>query len=174
MGTTRMDYLKVNAVVGTAAGTVGFELVRAYAGMRALKNARASETLSTLPYFSMGCGVVTHTQGDAARNVTPTVAHVEGESDQPRLFGMGFPDEDQPVQAARERSRRNVNHFRTLPSAPRENRTKAVRDQLCDILPPFTDRHRHERGCSPPTRSPRVPCSQIVLAEFRGTIPRGF
>lgn len=58
-----------------------FDLTPAYAEIRPLKIARASETRSTCPYCSVSCGVIIYAQGDGAKNVTPSVVHVEGDPD---------------------------------------------------------------------------------------------
>ena len=50
---------------------------------RDLKIARTTETRSTCPYCSVSCGVIIHTLGDKAKNVTPQVVHVEGDPDHP-------------------------------------------------------------------------------------------
>jgi formate dehydrogenase major subunit len=83
METTRRDFLKVTTVGGATAALLGFDLAPAYAEMRALKIARASETRSTCPYCAVGCGLIIYTQGDGAKNVTPSVVHVEGDPDNP-------------------------------------------------------------------------------------------
>jgi formate dehydrogenase major subunit len=83
MVATRRDFLKVSTVGATAVAMLGFDLAPAYAEMRALKIARASETRSTCPYCSVSCGVIIYTQGDGAKNVTPSVVHVEGDPDHP-------------------------------------------------------------------------------------------
>jgi formate dehydrogenase major subunit len=83
METTRRDFLKVAAIGGTAATVFGFDLAPAYAQMRELKIARATETRSTCPYCSVSCGVIIYTIGDKAKNVTPQVIHVEGDPDHP-------------------------------------------------------------------------------------------
>src|ERR1700720_292064 len=83
METNRREFLKV-AALGTAAATVfGFDLRPAYAQLRELKIARATETRSTCPYCSVSCGVIIYTIGDKAKNVTPQVVHVEGDPDHP-------------------------------------------------------------------------------------------
>jgi formate dehydrogenase major subunit len=49
-----------------------------------LKIARTTETRSTCPYCAVSCGVIIHTLGDKAKNVTgTTVVHVEGDPDHP-------------------------------------------------------------------------------------------
>src|SRR6201998_4688333 len=82
MNPTRRSFLKVGtgAVV---ASVLGFDVQRAYADSRELKIARTTETRSTCPYCSVSCGVIIHTIGDKAKNVTPQVVHVEGDPDHP-------------------------------------------------------------------------------------------
>ena len=65
------------------ASVLGFDLKPAYAQSRELKIARTTETRSTCPYCSVSCGVIIHTIGDKAKNVTPQVVHVEGDPDHP-------------------------------------------------------------------------------------------
>ena len=83
MNVTRRDFLKVGTVGGVAATVFGFDLTPAYAQLRGLKIARATETRSTCPYCSVSCGVIIYTLGDKAKNVTPQVVHVEGDPDHP-------------------------------------------------------------------------------------------
>ena len=83
MNPTRRDFLKAGTVGGLAAAAFGFDLAPAYAQLRALKIARATETRSTCPYCSVSCGVLIYTLGDKAKNVTPQVIHVEGDPDHP-------------------------------------------------------------------------------------------
>ena len=83
MNTDRRDFLKIAALGGTAATVFGFDLRPAYAQLRELKIARATETRSTCPYCSVSCGVIIYTLGDKAKNVTPQVIHVEGDPDHP-------------------------------------------------------------------------------------------
>jgi formate dehydrogenase major subunit len=80
---TRRDFLKASTIGGVAASVLGFDLAPAYAQMRELKIARATETRSTCPYCSVSCGVLIYTVGDKAKNVTPQVVHVEGDPDHP-------------------------------------------------------------------------------------------
>jgi len=80
---TRRDFLKISTVGGVVTSMLGFDLAPAYAEMRTLKIARASETRSTCPYCSVSCGVIIYTIGDKAKNVTPQVVHVEGDPDHP-------------------------------------------------------------------------------------------
>jgi formate dehydrogenase major subunit len=83
MATSRRDFFKISAVGGVAAAVLGFDLAPAYAQLRALKIARATETRSTCPYCAVSCGVIIYTIGDKAKNVTPQVLHVEGDPDHP-------------------------------------------------------------------------------------------
>ena len=62
---------------------LGFDLAPAYAELRELKIARASETRSTCPYCAVSCGIIIYTLGDKAKNVTSQVIHVEGDPDNP-------------------------------------------------------------------------------------------
>ena len=82
MSTTRRGFVKVGAG-GLIASILGFDLRPAYAQARTLKIARTTETRSTCPYCSVSCGVIIHTLGDRAKNVTPQVIHVEGDPDHP-------------------------------------------------------------------------------------------
>jgi formate dehydrogenase major subunit len=83
MPTSRRDFLKISTVGGVAAAVLGFDLAPAFAQLRALKIARATETRSTCPYCAVSCGVIIYTIGDKAKNVTPQVLHVEGDPDHP-------------------------------------------------------------------------------------------
>jgi formate dehydrogenase major subunit len=83
MNPSRRDFLKLSAMGGAAAVVFGFDLQPAYAQLRVLKIARASETRSTCPYCSVSCGIIIYTIGDRAKNVTPQVVHVEGDPDHP-------------------------------------------------------------------------------------------
>jgi formate dehydrogenase major subunit len=83
MNPTRRDFLKAGTIGGLAATVFGFDLAPAYAQLRGLKIARATETRSTCPYCSVSCGVLIYTLGDRSKNVTPQVIHVEGDPDHP-------------------------------------------------------------------------------------------
>jgi formate dehydrogenase major subunit len=83
MNSTRRDFLKIVSIGGIATTILGFDLTPAYAQMRALKISRTTETRSTCPYCSVSCGVIIHTLGDKAKNVTTQVVHVEGDPDHP-------------------------------------------------------------------------------------------
>jgi formate dehydrogenase major subunit len=77
----RRTFLKGTAAVGV--GLAFFDLSKARAELRLLKIAKTTETRSTCPYCAVSCGVIIHTLGDKAKNVTPSVVHVEGDPDHP-------------------------------------------------------------------------------------------
>ena len=79
----RRTFLKLGAGAVGGAVALGFDLSKARAEMRELKISRTTETRSTCPYCSVSCGVIIHTLGDRAKNVQPTVVHVEGDPDHP-------------------------------------------------------------------------------------------
>ena len=87
----RRTFLKATAGLGGAMGLGLFNLSEARAEMRELKIARTTETRSTCPYCAVGCGVIIHTLGDKAKNVTPAVVHVEGDPDHPTNRGTLCP-----------------------------------------------------------------------------------
>ena len=82
MNVTRRELFKLGAG-GTAALILGFDVTPVLAQSRALKLSNTTETRSTCPYCSVSCGVIIHTLGDNAKNVTPQVVHVEGDPDHP-------------------------------------------------------------------------------------------
>ena len=91
MQATRRDFLKFTTIGGAAAAVFGFDLQPAYAQLRVLKIARASETRSICPYCAVGCGTIIYTIGDRAKNVTAQVVHVEGDPDHPTNRGTLCP-----------------------------------------------------------------------------------
>ena len=91
MDASRRDFLKLATIGGTAAAVFGFDLQPAYAELRTLKIARASETRSTCPYCAVGCGIIIYTIGDRAKNVTAQALHVEGDPDHPTNRGTLCP-----------------------------------------------------------------------------------
>lgn len=83
MAISRRTFIR-GTVTGTAVTTAfGFDLQPALAQTRELKISRTTETHSICPYCAVACGVIIHTLGDGAANVTPTVVHVEGDPDSP-------------------------------------------------------------------------------------------
>ncbi len=82
MGFSRREFFKVGT--GSAAALMlGFDAKPVLAQAKELKIARTTETRSTCPYCSVSCGVIIHTLGDKAKNVTTQVVHVEGDPDHP-------------------------------------------------------------------------------------------
>ena len=80
---TRRTFLKGALTSGAVTSAYGFNLQPALAQARGLKIDRTTETRSICPYCAVSCGVIIHTLGDRANNVTPTVVHVEGDPDSP-------------------------------------------------------------------------------------------
>ena len=78
---SRRGFVKTGAALATTA--FGFDLRPAQAAARELKIARTTETHSICPYCAVGCSVVIHTLGDKAKNVKPTVVHIEGDPSSP-------------------------------------------------------------------------------------------
>ncbi len=84
MSFSRRDFIKSATLGGAGIAAFGFDLAPAYAAVRELKITRTTETRSTCPYCAVACGVIIHTLGDNAKNVTgTTVIHVEGDPDHP-------------------------------------------------------------------------------------------
>lgn len=83
MGISRRTFIKATIVGGTGGSALGFDLTPVYAQAQGLKIDRTTESRSTCPYCSVSCGVIIHTLGDKAKNVTPHVVHVEGDPDHP-------------------------------------------------------------------------------------------
>jgi formate dehydrogenase major subunit len=83
MEVTRRTFIKTGVVGGVGLSAFGFNLATVHAQAQALKIARTTETRSTCPYCAVSCGVIIHTLGDKAKNVTPQVIHVEGDPDHP-------------------------------------------------------------------------------------------
>jgi formate dehydrogenase major subunit len=82
MDVNRRAFIKAGSGA-IVASVLGFDVRPAYAQSKELKIARTTETRSTCPYCSVSCGVIIHTLGDKAKNVTPQVIHVEGDPDHP-------------------------------------------------------------------------------------------
>ena len=83
MEVSRRTFVKTGVAGAIGFSVLGFDLTPLYAQASALKIARTTETRSTCPYCSVSCGVIIHTLGDGAKNVTPQVVHVEGDPDHP-------------------------------------------------------------------------------------------
>lgn len=80
---SRRTFIRGSLTGGAVTTVVGFSLEAARAESRQLKISRTTETRSICPYCAVACGVIIHTLGDRAGNVTPTVVHVEGDPDSP-------------------------------------------------------------------------------------------
>jgi len=83
MQSSRRTFLKTGVLGGVGVTMLGFDATPLHAQIQALKISRTKETRSTCPYCAVSCGVIIHTIGDGAKNVTPQVVHVEGDPDHP-------------------------------------------------------------------------------------------
>ncbi len=82
MDLSRRQFFQASATA-LATTAFGFDLSRAQARAKELKIARTTQTTSVCPYCAVGCSVVIHTLGDRAKNVEPTVIHIEGDTESP-------------------------------------------------------------------------------------------
>jgi formate dehydrogenase major subunit len=87
---TRRTFLR-SASGAVVASALGFDVRAAYAQVQELKISKTTETRSMCPYCAVGCGVIIHTLGDKAKNVTTQVVHVEGDPDCPTNRGTLCP-----------------------------------------------------------------------------------
>lgn len=83
MDLSRRSFLKTGVVGAVGITALGFDLAPLQAQSSTLKISRTTQTRSTCPYCSVSCGIIIHTIGDGAKNVTPQVVHVEGDPDHP-------------------------------------------------------------------------------------------
>ncbi len=83
MNLSRRSFLTSGVAGAIGASLLGFDLEPLQAQASALKISRTTQTRSTYPYCSVSCGIIIHTIGDGAKNVTPQVVHVEGDPDHP-------------------------------------------------------------------------------------------
>ena len=83
MDLSRRSFLKTGVAGAVGLSALGFDLQPLQAQSSTLKISRTTQTRSTCPYCSVSCGVIIHTIGDSAKNVTPQVVHVEGDPDHP-------------------------------------------------------------------------------------------
>jgi formate dehydrogenase major subunit len=83
MDVSRRTFLKTGITGAVGVSLLGFDLTPLQAQAGALKISRTTETRSTCPYCAVSCGVIIHTIGDKAKNVTAQVVHVEGDPDHP-------------------------------------------------------------------------------------------
>ncbi len=78
---SRRTFIQTGA--GVLVTAFGFDLRPAAAAVRELKIARTTQTHSVCPYCAVGCSVIIHTLGDKAKNVKPSVVHIEGDPNSP-------------------------------------------------------------------------------------------
>ena len=83
MDVSRRSFFKTGLAGVVGLSVFGFDAAPLYAQTQGLKISRTTETRSTCPYCSVSCGIIIHTIGDKAKNVTPQVLHVEGDPDHP-------------------------------------------------------------------------------------------
>ena len=85
MDMNRRHFFRVSGagLVGSSLVALGFSPTSALAQTRNFKLARTTETRSTCPYCSVSCGIVMYTLGDKAKNVKPSIIHIEGDPDHP-------------------------------------------------------------------------------------------
>ncbi len=67
----------------TSLAMLGFSTSDAVAEVREFKLSRATETRSTCPYCSVGCGLLIYGLGDSSKNAEATIIHIEGDPDHP-------------------------------------------------------------------------------------------
>jgi formate dehydrogenase major subunit len=83
MDLSRRTFLKTGVAGTVGLSALGFDLQPLQAQSSTLKISRTTQTRSTCPYWSVSCGIIIHSIGDGAKNVTPQVVHVEGDPDHP-------------------------------------------------------------------------------------------
>lgn len=85
MDMNRRHFFRVSGagLVGSSLVALGFSPTAALAEARNFKLSRATETRSTCPYCSVGCGILMYSMGDKAKNVVADVMHIEGDPDHP-------------------------------------------------------------------------------------------
>ena len=83
MDLSRRSFLKTGVAGAVGLSALGFDLQPLQAQSSSLKISRTTQTRSTCPYCSVSCGIIIHTIGDGAKNVTPQVVLVEGDPDHP-------------------------------------------------------------------------------------------
>ena len=85
MDVSRRQFFRVSGagLVGSSLVALGFSPTAALAEARSFKLARTTETRNTCPYCSVGCGIIMYSLGDKAKNVVPSILHIEGDPDHP-------------------------------------------------------------------------------------------
>lgn len=81
----RRQFFKVCAatVGGSSLAKLGFSPTNALAEVREFKLTRSTETRNTCPYCSVGCGLLMYSLGDASKNASAEITHIEGDPDHP-------------------------------------------------------------------------------------------
>ena len=101
MDVTRRQFLKLSAATGAAGWAIfGFDLRPAWAQVRELKIARATEIRSVCPYCAVGCSMIAYVLGDRAGNTKPALVHIEGDPDSPINNGSLCPKGASTLQLA--------------------------------------------------------------------------
>lgn len=105
MEVSRRDFLKLSAAGGAGAAwaTFGFDMEPAYAQVRELKIARASEVRSVCPYCGVGCSMIAYVSGHGETtsfNAKPYLVHIEGDPDSPINGGSLCPKGASTMQLA--------------------------------------------------------------------------
>jgi len=82
---SRRQFFRVCAasLSGSSVAALGFAPGAALAEVRQYKLLRTTETRSTCPYCSVGCGVLMYGIGDKAKNAQAEIIHIEGDADHP-------------------------------------------------------------------------------------------
>jgi formate dehydrogenase major subunit len=93
MDMNRRQFFRVSSagLVGSSLVALGFSPDAALAETRSFKLARTTESRSICPYCSVSCGVIIYTLGDRAKNVKPSIVHIEGDPDNPVSRGTLCP-----------------------------------------------------------------------------------
>ncbi len=85
MDMNRRHFFRVSGagLLGSSLVALGFSPAAALAEARNFKLSRATETRSTCPYCSVGCGILMYSLGDKSKNVVSEIMHIEGDPDHP-------------------------------------------------------------------------------------------
>lgn len=85
MDMNRRHFFRVSGagLLGSSLVALGFSPTAAIAEARNFKLSRATETRSTCPYCSVGCGILMYSLGDKSKNVVSDIMHIEGDPDHP-------------------------------------------------------------------------------------------
>ncbi len=78
-------------LVSSSITALGFPASKALAEVREFKLARTTEVRNTCPYCAVGCGLIIYSLGDEAKNVRPSIIHIEGDPDHPVSRGSLCP-----------------------------------------------------------------------------------